>query len=138
MENTIQTSALPASDASKSGASALPANKTAIVSTEEVVVEMEKARSGVSEVIESTADEVRQAAESLRVNIQQFEPALKITVDDAVDIPVVTVWDESSNELIRQIPNEEIVALARFIESQNFDDYSSRREIRGALLNNRS
>lgn len=138
MENTIQTSALPASDASKSGASALPANKTAIVSTEEVVVEMEKARSGVSEVIESTADEVRQAAESLRVNIQQFEPALKITVDDAVDIPVVTVWDESSNELIRQIPKEEIVALARFIESQNFDDYSSRREIRGALLNNRS
>ena len=138
MENTIQTSALPASDASKSWASALPANKTAIVSTEEVVVEMEKARSGVSEVIESTADEVRQAAESLRVNIQQFEPALKITVDDAVDIPVVTVWDESSNELIRQIPNEEIVALARFIESQNFDDYSSRREIRGALLNNRS
>lgn len=138
MENTIQTSALPASDASKSGASALPANKTAIVSTEEVVVEMEKARSGVSEVIASTADEVRQAAESLRVNIQQFEPALKITVDDAVDIPVVTVWDESSNELIRQIPNEEIVALARFIESQNFDDYSSRREIRGALLNNRS
>ena len=138
MENTLQTSALPASDASKSGASALPANKTAIVSTEEVVVEMEKARSGVSEVIESTADEVRQAAESLRVNIQQFEPALKITVDDAVDIPVVTVWDESSNELIRQIPKEEIVALARFIESQNFDDYSSRREIRGALLNNRS
>ena len=138
MENTIQTSALPASDASKSGASALPANKTAIVSTEEVVVEMEKARSGVSEVIESTADEVRQAAESLRVNIQQFEPALKITVDDAVDIPVVTVWDESSNELIRQSPKEEIVALARFIESQNFDDYSSRREIRGALLNNRS
>ena len=138
MENTIQTSALPASDASKSGASALPANKTAIVSTEEVVVEMEKARSGVSEVIASTADEVRQAAESLRVNIQQFEPALKITVDDAVDIPVVTVWDESSNELIRQIPKEEIVALARFIESQNFDDYSSRREIRGALLNNRS
>ena len=138
MENTIQTSALPASDASKSGASALPANKTAIVSTEEVVVEMEKARSGVSEVIASTANEVRQAAESLRVNIQQFEPALKITVDDAVDIPVVTVWDESSNELIRQIPKEEIVALARFIESQNFDDYSSRREIRGALLNNRS
>ena len=138
MENTIQTSASPASDASKSGASALPANKTAIVSTEEVVVEMEKARSGVSEVIASTANEVRQAAESLRVNIQQFEPALKITVDDAVDIPVVTVWDESSNELIRQIPNEEIVALARFIESQNFDDYSSRREIRGALLNNRS
>lgn len=138
MENTIQTSASPASDASKSGASALPANKTAIVSTEEVVVEMEKARSGVSEVIASTANEVRQAAESLRVNIQQFEPALKITVDDAVDIPVVTVWDESSNELIRQIPKEEIVALARFIESQNFDDYSSRREIRGALLNNRS
>ena len=138
MENTIQTSGLLSNDAVKGGAGAQPANKTAVVSTEEVVVEMEKARSGVSEVIESTADEVRQAAESLRVNIQQFEPALKITVDDAVDIPVVTVWDESSNKLIRQIPNEEVVALARFIESQNFDDYSSRSEIRGALLNDRS
>ena len=72
------------------------------------------------------------------MNVERFEPALTITVDEAVDIPVVTVIDQSSNKVIRQIPNEEIVALARFIEGRNFDDYSSNSALRGVLLNDYS
>jgi flagellar protein FlaG len=136
MENTIQTNAPVVSQASQPKASSAPTQSVA--STREVAADMEKAKSDASQAIASSADEVRQAAESLRVNVKRVEPALKITVDDAVDIPVVTVMDQSSNKVIRQIPNEEVVALARFMEGQNFDDYSSKSALRGVLLDDRS
>ena len=137
MENTIQPSAVSVSQPVKSEPAVTKA-KPMEVSTKEVAADIEKARNEASKAIASSADEVRQAAESLRVNVKRVEPALKITVDEAVDIPVVTVVDQGSNKVIRQIPNEEVVALARFMESQNFDDYSSKSALRGVLLNDRS
>ena len=137
MENTIQKSSVAVSQQAQTNA--VSASQRPIeVSTEAVAAGIKKARSSASQAITSSADDIRQAAETLRVNVHQFEPALEITIDDAVDIPVVTVVDQSSNEVIRQIPNEEVVALARFIESQNFDDYSSKSALRGVLLDDRS
>ena len=136
MENTIQPNVVAVSQAPKPQVSTTPSRS--VVSTKEAAADLEKARSDASQAIASSADEVRQAAESLRVNVKRVEPALKITVDEAVDIPVVTVVDQGSNKVIRQIPNEEVVALARFMESQNFDDYSSKSALRGVLLNDRS
>ena len=133
MENTIQPNVAAVSQTPKPQVSATPSKS--VVSTRDAAADLEKARSDASQVIASSADEVRQAAESLRVNVKRVEPALKITVDEAVDIPVVTVVDQGSNKVIRQIPNEEVVALARFMESQNFDDYSSKSALRGVLLN---
>ena len=137
MENTIQPNVVPASQSTRSKPVATSA-KPSEVSTKEVAADIEKARIGASKAIASSADEVKQAAESLRLNVNRVEPALKITVDEAVDIPVVTVVDQGSNKVIRQIPNEEVVALARFMESQNFDDYSSKSALRGVLLDDRS
>lgn len=136
MENTIQPSAVLASQPVKSEPAVTKA-KPSEVSTKEVAADIEKARNEASKAIASSADEVKQAAESLRLNVKRVEPALKITVDDAVDIPVVTVVDQGSNKVIRQIPNEEVVALARFMEGQNFDDYSSKSALRGVLLDDR-
>lgn len=136
MENTIQKGAVPLAQASPTASASAP--KPIEVSTKAVVADVEKARSEASAAIASGAAEIREAAESLRANVQRVEPALRITVDDAVDIPVVTVVDQASNKVIRQIPNEEVVALARFIESQNFDDYSSKSALRGVLLDDRS
>ena len=133
MENTIQPKAVPAIQSTRSQPVAASV-KPSEVSTKEVAADIEKARNEASAAIASSADEVKQAAESLRLTVQRVEPALKITVDDAVDIPVVTVVDQGSNKVIRQIPNEEVVALARFMESQNFDDYSSPSALRGVLL----
>ncbi len=133
MDNTIHKSAVSASQPTQTKAIASPPEPID-VSTKAVAAGIEKAKSDASEAIALSADEIRQAAESLQVNVQQVEPALKITVDDAVDIPVVTVVDQSSNRVIRQIPNEEVVALARFMESQNFDDYSSKNRLVGVLL----
>lgn len=136
MENTIQPNVVSTSQSTRPNPVASPA-KPSEVSTKEVAADIEKARDEISKSIASSADEVRQAAESLKVNVERVEPALKITVDDAVDIPVVVVVDQGSNKVIRQIPNEEVVALARFIESQNFDDYSSKSALRGVLLDDR-
>ena len=136
MENTIQPNALSASQSAKSKPVAASV-KPSEVSTKEVAADIEKARNEASKAIASRADEVKQAAESLRLTVKLVEPALKITVDDAVDIPVVTVVDQGSNKVIRQIPNEEVVALARFMEGQNFDDYSSTSALRGVLLDDR-
>ena len=135
MENTIQPSVASVSQAPKPQVSS--GSSRSVVSTKEAVADLEKVRNDASQAIASSADEVRQAAESLRVNVKRVEPALKITVDDAVDIPVVTVVDQGSNKVIRQIPNEEVVALARFMEGQNFDDYSSKSALRGVLLDDR-
>ena len=137
MENTIQPNVVPASQPAKAEAAVTKA-KPMEVSTKEVAADIEQARSEASKAIASSADDVKQAAESLRMNVNRIEPALKITVDDAVDIPVVTVVDQGSNKVIRQIPNEEVVALARFMEGQNFDDYSSKSALRGVLLDDRS
>lgn len=136
MENTIQKGVVPLAQTSPLASASAP--KPIEVSTKAVVADVEKARSEASAAIASGAAEIREAAESLRANVQRVEPALRITVDDAVDIPVVTVVDQASNKVIRQIPNEEVVALARFIESQNFDDYSSKSALRGVLLDDRS
>lgn len=136
MENTIQPNVVPTSQSTSPNPVASPA-KPSEVSTKEVAADIEKARNEASIVIASSADEVKQAAESLRLNVKRVEPALKITIDDAIDIPVVTVVDQGSNKVIRQIPNEEVVALARFMESQNFDDYSSKSALRGVLLDDR-
>lgn len=138
MENTIQPSSAASTQLTDTKSKPLSLAKPSALSTGNVTRDIEEARSGVSEVMASTADEVRQAAESLKLSIQQIEPALKITIDDAIDIPVVTVFDESSNRVIRQIPNEDVVALARFIESHNFDDYNLKSDIRGVLLNDKS
>ena len=133
MENSIQASqASPQAVASKPAQEARGIDK---VSSRQVAAEIAQTKTQASEVIASSAEEIKQAAESLRVNVQRVEPALKISIDDAVDIPVVTVFDESSNKVIRQIPNEEVVALANFMASQNFDDYGSKNDALGMLLN---
>lgn len=133
MENTIQ----PNAGMNK----AVPARNGPVsptVSTQQVAADIEKIRNDASQAIAVSAEEVRQAAASLSASVTRVEPALKITIDDAVDIPVVTVVDQGSNKVIRQIPNEEVVALARFMQSQSFDDYGSGRELRGFLLDNRT
>lgn len=133
MENSIQANQVSSQPvAPKPAQEARGIDK---VSSTQVAADMAKTKTQTSEVIASSAEEIKQAAESLRVNVQRVEPALKISIDDAVDVPIVTVFDESSNKIIRQIPNEEVVALAHFMASQNFDDYGSKNDALGMLLN---
>jgi uncharacterized FlaG/YvyC family protein len=40
-------------------------------------------------------------------------------------MPVFTVVDSETNEVVRQIPSEDLVAIARFLESQGVDTIGS-------------
>lgn len=59
-----------------------------------------------------SADELNAALADLRNSLNRFSRSLEFTVDEASDRRVVKVLDTQTDEVIRQIPSEEILALA--------------------------
>ena len=47
----------------------------------------------------------------------------------------MTVTDRDTNELIRRIPSEDLISLARFVERQTADSEITAEKIKGVLLN---
>ena len=93
------------------------------------------AAKSAANAINLSMQEVRAAAESLRQSISSVTPALKVDLDDALDAPIVTVTDRDTNELIRRIPSEDLISLARFVERQTADSEITAEKIKGVLLN---
>ena len=65
-----------------------------------------------------SAQSVSQATRDIADYMQSVSRSLQITVDDDLGIAVIHVRDAQTDELIRQIPPEEALALARFISEQ--------------------
>lgn len=61
--------------------------------------------------------EVRQAVSRLNEYVQTLRRDLQFRVDEDSDRVVVTVTDSESGEVIRQIPSEEALAVARSLEN---------------------
>lgn len=59
---------------------------------------------------------VKQAADQINALAQQFNRNLQFTVDDDTGINVVQVIDTETEEVIRQIPTEEILAIAKALD----------------------
>ena len=68
-----------------------------------------------------SAQEVVQAAADLSEYLSSASRSLQINVDGELKSPIVTVLDTDTDEVIRQIPSEELVALARFAAKQGAD-----------------
>lgn len=63
------------------------------------------------------AGEVKKAAEAVNSVLRQFDSrSLQFSVDDDVGVNVVKVVDTQTKELIKQIPSEEMLALARALD----------------------
>lgn len=62
------------------------------------------------------ATEVGNAVKSINAYIQNLRRDLQFTVDEGTDQIVVRVIDSETQEVIRQIPSEEVLALARSLE----------------------
>ena len=92
------------------------------------------AAKSAANAINLSMQEVRAATESLRQSISSVTPALKVDLDDALDAPIVTVTDRDTNELIRRIPSEDLISLARFVERQTADSEITAEKIKGVLL----
>jgi len=52
---------------------------------------------------------------------------LSFRQDDSIDRSIITVRDESTQQVVRQIPNEEVVAIARQIRE-------NLQEVRAGML----
>ena len=60
--------------------------------------------------------ELTQAVQAINSYVQNLRRDLQFTVDEATDRTVITVIDSETQEVIRQIPSEEVLALARSLE----------------------
>ena len=76
---------------------------------------------------------VQRAAETVSQFIETVSRDLHVAYDDSIDMPIFTVVDSETNEVIRQIPSEDLVAIARFLESQGVGP-SGAETLAGILL----
>lgn len=77
-------------------------------------------RSASAPSVQETASVTRESVEAAAVKIQSFVSSLSrnlnISVDNASGKTVIRVVDPLSNEMVRQIPGEEALRLARTID----------------------
>lgn len=64
------------------------------------------------------APDVKQIAHRIENYLKSVNRALEFKVDDASGRTVVTVRDAENGDLIRQIPNEEVLRFAQLAEEQ--------------------
>ena len=72
-------------------------------------------------------DEVQDAVKRANATVQALRSDLKFTVDETTGLDVVKFVDIKTKEVIRQIPSEEMLALARRLD-----------EIKGLLIKDKA
>ena len=65
-----------------------------------------------------SAEEVFAAADKVTAFLQENNSTrtLRISMNDSLDRPVFTVVDSETNEVVRHIPSDEVIAMAEYIE----------------------
>ncbi|MEO0435480.1 MAG: flagellar protein FlaG [Pseudomonadota bacterium] len=76
---------------------------------------------------------VAQAARDINEYIQSVSRSLQISVDDDLGQTVITVLDSETDEIVRQIPAEEILEIARFLSLQQ-SDVEPPQSLQGVLI----
>jgi flagellar protein FlaG len=67
---------------------------------------------------EQSAQELAQATQDISDYIQTVSRSLQISVDRDLGSTVITVMNVDTDEVVRQIPREEILQIARFLAEQ--------------------
>ena len=82
------------------------------------VVKESAARQNATKMAEDalSVNETKRLVEQLRQALPSSATSLRFVVDEVLDKPIVSVIDQKSGELIRQLPSEEVVRAARNIE----------------------
>ncbi len=71
-----------------------------------------------------TKEAVDRVVHQLETQSQSLRRDLQFNVDDSTGRVIVTVRDSETNEVIRQIPSEELLALSRHLAEASDDDVS--------------
>ena len=70
-------------------------------------------KAGIAERVEVTREALEQVVSDLKDYVQNMQRDLNFHVDDATGRVVIKVIDSATSEVIRQIPEEEVLSLAR-------------------------
>lgn len=71
------------------------------------------------QVVQDRRAEVQTAVKRLNEYVQSIQRGLKFDYDEEVSQTVITVVDSSTNEVVRQIPNEVALELARSLSADS-------------------
>ena len=104
---------------SKAVVSAQPQPKSNVVELKPVNSLQDGSSLAKDETLEETSKSVQmeQAASRLNDLAQSIKRDLRFSVDDDSGNVVITVLDQETNEVIRQIPEEHVLAVRENIES---------------------
>lgn len=93
--------------------SQIAASETSKVSAEAV-----KVSSDAVQATRATADsgDVKKAVEKLNQTVTSFNRSLQFSVDEDTKMNIVKLVDVDSKEVIRQIPSEEVLSIAKAID----------------------
>ncbi|HYL17874.1 MAG TPA: flagellar protein FlaG [Burkholderiales bacterium] len=67
-------------------------------------------------VAKPSAQEVQRATDAINKALEQSDQSLRFSVDHDTGITVVKVVDSNTDEVIRQIPSDEVIAISRSID----------------------
>jgi len=81
-----------------------------------------------------TVKEIQESADKLSEYISVVSRSLSISVDRDLQEPIVTVLDAQTDKVIRQIPSEELVAIAKFLRQQEASSAPTAEALTGVLL----
>lgn len=70
------------------------------------------------------AQQLRDAVSRINEYVQAEQRSIRFSVDEITGRDVVTVLDRETEEVIRQIPLEEVLVFARNLAEQNAEDLS--------------
>lgn len=75
------------------------------------------ATQGFRQAEQPTREQVAQAMSKVKEALPELAQNLQFSIDDDTGTTVVKVVDASTNELIRQIPSEEMLAISKAIDA---------------------
>ena len=70
---------------------------------------------------EVTRETVMEAVSDISDYVQNISRELQFQIDDDIGSTIITVLDRTTGDIIRQIPSEEVVQLARYIAENGSD-----------------
>lgn len=133
MTTTVNSAALSEAPAPALSKSASVDVQPKEVLTEQAVKKVDPVEVDTRSDRAMSMEDVQKAVEQLRAAVDEFTPSLNIGFDGELNKMIVRVRDAETNELIRELPPEDVLEIARFLERNGWDAVGS-ESLKGMLL----
>lgn len=118
IDTKIQSNSLPAMSTAPMAHPVERAQKTDVTAPKvQVSSATFEVKAKVSDDLQKLSKQIEDVVKELSQYLESNSRNLAIHVDHALSVPVITVKDRFSGEVIRQIPNEVVVKMAHSIDA---------------------